>query len=385
MTQIQKSLIRQIFEGAPGNSINLALGEPDFLKPDWFIELINSKILNHYAYTPNAGLPEAREAAIEINGYNGFPDDVCLLCGAEEGLFATVAGVKLSVAPGKTQVLAPSPYFLTYPMISRLLGLDYSTYPIPPFCSGSLLESIQDKITASTALVIVNSPANPSGIMVCNDELHAIEELCESRGIFLLVDEVYRYFGNRSCPVSHQWDTIGKFTIAVSSLTKAFGLPGLRLGWAFTKNEVIQQIIIAHQSIAAISPAFSQQLLALFPKNDYKSWLDANREKTISNRENIMLLMDDAGIEYVRPEGAFYSLLKIPDAVMEKMDDVAFAFHLKEQHQILTVPGSAFGEYSKGHLRLSFGGNASTFPEAIQRIRSGIDSVLQKKEQFLKI
>ncbi len=378
MSQIQKSLIRQIFEGAPGDSINLALGEPDFVKPDWFIELINSNNLNHFAYTPNAGLPEAREAALEINGYNGSSDELCLLCGAEEGLFATLAGVKLAIPAEKSEVLSPSPFFLTYPTISRLLGMEFSSYPIPPFCPGSMYDSIRDAITEKTAVVIVNSPANPSGIMVCNDELHAIEELCESRGIFLLVDEVYRYFGNRSCPVSHQWDTIGEFTIAVSSLTKAFGLPGLRLGWAYTKNKVINQIIIAHQSIAAISPAFSQQLLAHFPKNNYSGWLELNREKTISNREKIMSLMDDAGIEYVRPEGAFYSLLKIPDAVLEKMDDVAFAFHLKDQHQILTVPGTAFGEYSKGHLRLSFGGNADDFPEAVRRIRAGIDTVLAK-------
>jgi aspartate aminotransferase len=376
LSQIQKSLIRQIFEGAPGDSINLALGEPDFQKPEWFIDLINANTLNHFAYTPNAGLPEAREAALEINDYNGSVNNICLLCGAEEGLFASLAGIKLALPAEKSEVLAPSPFFLTYPTISRLLGMDFSTYPIPPFCPGSMLESIRDTISEKTAVVIINSPANPSGIMVCDDELHDIEALCESRGIFLLVDEVYRYFGNRSCPVSHQWDTIGKFTIAVSSLTKAFGLPGLRLGWAFTKNEVINQIIIAHQSIAAISPAFSQQLLAAFPKNDYAAWLADNREKTISNREKIMALMDAAGIEYVHPKGAFYSLLKIPQKVLQKMDDVAFAFHLKEWHQILTVPGTAFGEYSKGHLRLSFGGNPDEFPEAIKRIRNGIDDIL---------
>ncbi len=85
--------------------------------------------------------------------------------------------------------------------------------------------------------------------------------------------------------------------------------------------------------------------------------------------------LKENGIEFVDSEGAFYVLFKVPTEIMEKMTDVDFAFHLKDDHKILTVPGSAFGEYSTGYMRLSCGGLSKDFKEGIKRIRDGIDSI----------
>ena len=375
---MKKSLIRQIFEGAPGDSINFALGEPVFEQPKWFINLFNPKILNNYAYTPNAGLPKAREAVNKINDYPNDIENICLTCGAEEGLFASISGAKLFLNEQKNELLIPSPYFLTYPMIAKIVGLKMNTYPIPPFCNGSITESIENNINSKTGMIILNTPANPSGLMLSENEIKKVEKLCADKNILLIIDEVYRFFGNRETPVSHNWNDIGSHSILVSSLTKNYGLPGLRLGWAYTKHNVINKIIAAHQSIAAITSSISQQLVEQFPNNDYKNWLEVNRNKTIKNRELMKSELKENGIEFVDSKGAFYVLFKVPTEIMEKMTDVDFAFHLKDNHKILTVPGSAFGEYSTGYMRLSCGGLSKDFKEGIKRIRDGIDSI--KKE-----
>lgn len=378
MSSVQKSLIRQIFDGAPAGSINLALGEPVFDMPEWFHSLISRDVINNFAYSPTAGTDEARKAVVTINEYPGNFDNVCIVCGAEEGLSAGIGGAKLYWAGKKNELLIPSPYFLTYPTISKMMGMDLKTYPIPPFCKGSIAESIREHISEDTALVILNTPANPSGLMMTEADIRQVEAVCDEYDAFLLVDEVYRFFGNVEKPVCHNWETVGERTIIVSSLTKCFGLPGLRLGWAFTRHSVLNQIFAAHQAMVAIAPTISQLIISRFPDFDYQKWLEDNRNRVIHNRKIITEALIENKLEYVPTLGSFYVLFKIPEAVLEAMDEVDFAFYLKDHFGILTVPGKAFGDYSKGFMRLSYGGHPDTFAEGVRRIRKGIDSIIHK-------
>jgi aspartate aminotransferase len=378
MSSVQKSLIRQIFDGAPKGSINLALGEPVFDIPDWFYSLINRDVINDFAYSPTAGTNDARKAVITINDYPGTWEDVCIVCGAEEGLSAGVGGVKLYWGGKKNELLFPSPYFLTYPTISKMMGMDQKTYPIPPFCKGRVADSIREHISDKTAVVLLNTPANPSGLMMTEEDIREAEAICDEYDAFLLVDEVYRFFGNTKKPVCHNWTSVGNRTIIVSSLTKSFGLPGLRLGWAFTRHSVINQIFAAHQAMVAIAPTISQLIVSRFPDYDFKKWLDENRNRVIENRKLITEELRKNDLEYVPTLGSFYVLFKIPEAVLKAMGEVDFAFYLKDHFGILTVPGKAFGDYSHGFMRLSYGGHPDTFPEGIRRIRKGIDSIVKK-------
>ncbi len=374
MNSSQKSLIRQIFEGAPGGSINMALGEPVFNRPAWFDKLLTPTVLNRFSYSPNAGYAETRDAVLNLNGYPGKVEDLCLTCGAEEGLFATLSGIRLEQG-SKGAMLAPDPFFLTYPTIASLLGMRFDSYSLPAWSGCSLYDAVAENIREDTQVVIINSPGNPAGNMVDIEDLHRVENLCAEKNIFLLVDEVYRFFGNETRPVSHSWEELGSHTICVSSVTKIFGLPGLRLGWAFTRHPLMQNIIAAHQSITAISPTPSQQIVAEFPAYDYSKWLKENRDKTIRNRNSLMAMLDDHGLEYIRPEGAFYLLLKVPEAVLANFDDVETAFALRDEFSVLVVPGSAFGANARGTLRLSFGGAGDDFPEAVRRIHHGFEKL----------
>ncbi len=378
MSSVQKSLIRQIFDGAPEGSINLALGEPVFELPEWFYSLINRDVINDFAYSPTAGTNEARKAVITINDYPGTYENVCIVCGAEEGLSASIGGAKLYWAGKKNEILIPSPYFLTYPTISKMMGMDLKMYPIPPFCKGSVAESIRDQISEKTAIVILNTPANPSGLMMTEEDIRQVEAVCNEYDTFLLVDEVYRFFGNTDKPVCHNWASAGERTIIVSSLTKCFGLPGLRLGWAFTRHSVLNQIFAAHQAMVAIAPTISQLIVSRFPDHDFQQWLENNRNRVIKNRFIITEELKKNELEYVPTLGSFYVLFKIPEPVLKAMDEVDFAFYLKDHFGILTVPGKAFGEYSNGFMRLSYGGCPDTFADGIHRIREGINTVIHK-------
>ncbi|MCK5520148.1 MAG: pyridoxal phosphate-dependent aminotransferase, partial [Candidatus Marinimicrobia bacterium] len=258
------------------------------------------------------------------------------------------------------------------------LGFRFDSYELPAWSEKSIYDSISANIKEDTRVVIINSPGNPGGNIITEEEIQKVEELCIERDIFLLVDEVYRYFGNKELPVAHNWDEVGKNTLLVSSVTKIFGLPGLRLGWIYTENDIMNEIIAAHQSITAISPGMSQQLIAHFPEHDYKGWLQENRDKTIQNRLNLMKILDSYNLDYIKPEGAFYLMLKIPKTVLEKMDDIETAFKLKDEFSILLVPGSAFGKNANGYMRLSFGGSGDDFPEAVKRINDGFKSIMAK-------
>ncbi|MDD3807102.1 MAG: aminotransferase class I/II-fold pyridoxal phosphate-dependent enzyme, partial [Candidatus Marinimicrobia bacterium] len=175
MASVQKSIIRQIFDGAPEGSINLALGEPVFDKPEWFYSLINHDVINDFSYSPTAGTEDARKAIVTINNYPGTADNVCIVCGAQEGLAASIGGVKLYWEGKKNELLIPSPYFLTYPTLGKMLGMETRTYPIPPFCKGNITESIEESIHEKTALVLLNTPANPSGLMMTEEDIQQAE------------------------------------------------------------------------------------------------------------------------------------------------------------------------------------------------------------------
>ena len=367
-SEIQDSLqksswIRQMFE--EGNRLkaefgeeavfDLSLGNPHLPPPDGFVdrlrEIANGPQDTIHRYMPNAGWPEVREKiAVDLNRRDGLPwqgSDVIMTVGAGGALNIFLKAV---LNPGD-EVIVLSPYFVEYVFYVRNHGGEVVECPTTEDFAPDP-EALLKCVTERTRAVIINSPNNPTGRVYTTAEVEAftraLEEASEQNGqpIFLVTDEPYKkvtYDGVSSPEIQSHYS----HTVVITSHSKDLGLAGDRIGYMAVSPQIPQrQELVAGATFANRTLGFvnAPSLLQLAVADCQDQAVD-----TTEYEENRRLLMDhfDAiGLEYVRPDGAFFLFPKSLG-----LDDVAFVREaLKEK--ILVVPGSGFGR--SGHFRLSY-------------------------------
>ena len=181
------SLIRRILEAAPRDAINLGLGEPIFDTPRAILRAAHQTLdEGRLGYTATAGLPELRQAIAEYSGDRISPDSVLVTVGAQEALFATMLAW---LGPGQ-EVLVPDPGFPAYPAIARLAGASPVAYPLSAsegfrFSAGAL----EPLISPRTRVLVLNSPGNPTGVIIPLEELRKVAKLAAKHELLVISDE----------------------------------------------------------------------------------------------------------------------------------------------------------------------------------------------------
>lgn len=366
---VQTTLIRQVFERALPDSINLGLGEPDLPTPDFIRrEAARVAVEEQNGYTSHPGLLQLREKIIsDYPNLNLTTNQVVVTCGSQEAM----TGAMLAIVDDGDEVLIPDPVFAAYPNVVRLCGGVPVTFRLPEEKNfGFDLDEFKSKISDKTKAVVIVSPSNPTGKIFTETDLREIAAALEPTGAFVISDEIYRdlYFTeNRPASISDFYER----TIIVSGLSKSLSMTGWRVGWVCSRvKEVMRAENVVHGYLTVCTATVSQKAALL-------SWSEEARKSIASARKIykrrrdffVPLIEKELGLRAVSPEGAFYTMV---DA-REYGDDLELSLKLLKE-RVITVPGVAFGEESRGFLRISFCADEEKLAEGVRRIKAGLSS-----------
>ena len=349
---VDTSGIRRVFElGAKlKNPINLSIGQPDFPVPDAIkhatIKAIES---NRNGYTLTQGVPELL-AAISNHlqsdvGWQVPSDDLAAIIttGTSGALWLAFMAM---LNPGDECIVA-DPYFVLYPALGQVTGASVvccDTYPDFRLTA----ERVEPLITNRTKLLLLNSPGNPSGIVLSTTEIRELVDLCERRGILMISDEIYDEFTysdareNGKCPSpARMTDQI----LLVRGFGKTYGCTGWRMGYVAGPKAIIQQMQKLQQYTFVCAPSMAQVGLAEAFEVDISAHVAAYQ------RKRDMVLEAFNGITHVEhPGGAFYAFVEVP----KKLGLTATAFCERAiEKSLLIIPGKVFSRRDS-HFRLSY-------------------------------
>ncbi|HEY3399532.1 MAG TPA: pyridoxal phosphate-dependent aminotransferase [Geothrix sp.] len=359
LSLLKPSPIRAITDGTPPGAIPLGLGEPTWDLP----EVARKALLRDpgpCAYVPHAGLTELRKAVASFHG--AHQDEVLITTGSQGALFSLF---QAWVDPG-TKVLVPDPGFVAYPALARMAGAEPVPYPLSRdrfrLDAEALIRTLDAKPDVSA--VILNLPSNPTGGGGSLEALRRVADACVARGVLLISDEVYRdlHFGSR-CPSLRDVTDRG---VVTSSVSKGWGAPGLRVGWAVGDPAWLVPARTVHgYAVTGTATPAQWAALALIEHSD--SVLAEARAAVQLRWEALAeALRQELGQTVAPPDGTFYHFMPLPEAA--HADPVAFALKLRDEAKVVLIPGLAFGEGGRGHARLSFAATPEQLREGVRRL-----------------
>jgi aspartate aminotransferase len=363
---IELSLIRQLNALARPDSINLGIGEPNLEPDEEFLDMARGAATDgSWRYSPNAGFESLRRtiAAASRPTYDPF-GEICVTAGTQEALYA----ITQAFVDDGDEVLVPDPGFLSYPTLVRLAGGSPIPYPLWRGDWSIDVDAIESIITDRTRMIIVNSPANPTGGIATGDQMVELCRIAEENDILVVSDEVYREIWYDEPPATMAG--LSKNAIVIDGLSKSHGVTGLRIGWILADATYMSTIITAHQYIATCASVFSQRLAERLLENRAwnEQWLGNVRRQLLHQRDAMIGTLNDfTGIAIKPPGGAFYVFLPAGVSGSE-----GFARNLAIEHGVIVIPGSAFGIAGERHLRLSFACSGETIREGISRLSTGL-------------
>ncbi len=361
---IRRTLIRQVFDSAPSDAINLGLGQPDLATPECVsLAGLDAICRGRTGYTSTAGDPDLRQAIAERYGsFASGPESVLVTTGSQEAVFITCLAL---LDPG-SQVLFPDPGYPAYETVARLVGAEPVGYPLRPEEGFRLRAAdVERRLTSQTRLVILCAPSNPTGACPDRTELRSLTQILESRGIPWVSDEIYSGFTyDGKTPVSPA-DLAPDGGLVVSGLSKDLSMTGWRIGWIVGPPEVIRRATALHQYVVTCASSISQRAaLAAFTSGGQ---LAAARYLAIfAERRALMAaeLVQVPRIRYSAPDGAFYFFVEMS----EHGGSIEVSRRILERCNVVTVPGVAFGPGGEGYVRFSFAATEDDIRRGIARI-----------------
>lgn len=350
------SLIRQVLEQAAPGAVGLAHGAPTHPVPEPVLAALRKAVeAGRFEYTSNAGRPDLREAIAARRPHHGVSgDSVVVTAGSQEALALAILGL---TGPGD-EILVPDLAYPSYAALARFAGVGVRRAPV---------EALAGAITRRTRMVVVASPANPTGAVASRETLQGLAELAEERGFWLLSDEIYEeiWLHGERPPTPG-----GANTIHLGSISKSIGAPGLRLGWLVADPAVTARLVPLHQHLVTSAPVLSQHaaLAALaLPESELDAVRAYYRERWEVTRGALADLPEE--VEWEKPRGAFYVLLDVSRLVP---DTLRFALEQARRGTVLVVPGEAFGPDGSGYLRTSFCAPEAELEQGIDRLRQAL-------------
>jgi aspartate aminotransferase/aminotransferase len=360
--------IRKVFDLAAkmANPINLSIGQPDFAVPDRIKEAAISAIRgDKNGYSVTQGVAELRTRLQErVDAEYGHADRRVLVTSGTSG--ALVLAVLAMVNPGD-EVIVFDPYFVMYPALVGMVGgkcVMVDTYPdfrIDP-------ARVAAAITPRTKMILLNSPANPTGAVASADDVRALAELAAKHNIALISDEIYRAFcydGAMTSPT--RWND---HTIVVDGLSKSYGVTGWRLGFMHGPSTIIDKLTMLQQYTFVCAPHPLQWAALAALDVDMSSYIDAYRRK----RDMVVSGLTEAGYSVTRPGGAFYVFPEVPRSAGRASDsqdtqETASQFVARAiANELLIIPGNIFSARDS-HFRISYAASDETIERGLAVLR----------------
>ena len=351
--------------------INLGIGQPDFPTPENIVQAgIKALIDGHHGYTSNNGILELREAVAEDflarNKVSVDPNNILITPGGKAVIFYTLL---IFGQPG-VEIITPDPGFIAYKSMIDYTGAKAISLPHRmengfSFNADELLSLINDK----TRLIILNSPANPTGGVVPDEELRKLSLGLEKLpNVFILSDEIYSriLFDNNQHATLLSYPEIFDKVIVLDGWSKTYAMTGWRLGYGiFPKAifEFAEKLAINCHSCVNSSAQFAGIEALKGSQKDVEKMVNE-----FTKRRNFLVdeLNKIENIECLKPGGAYYVFPKILKGNMNSKD---IAKELLEKKFVATVPGSSFGHNGENFIRISYANNIENLKKSIERIK----------------
>jgi aspartate/methionine/tyrosine aminotransferase len=356
---------------ATGRSvIHLEIGEPDFDTPANVRDAAKRALDDGWThYGPPLGLPALREAiAADASARKGFaasPDRVVVTPGAKPIMFYAIESL---IEPG-LEAIFPDPGFPIYESMTRFCGGTPVRLPIRQEHDFRIdLDELEGLITPRTRLLIINSPANPTGGVFTRADVERIGELALRHDLVVLADEIYGrivYEGEHVSLAS--LPGLVERTIVLDGFSKTYAMTGWRLGYAIVPEKLVLPFSRLIINSVSCTSSFSQ-MAAVEALTGPQADVDAMVEEFRGRRALVIEGLNTIpGISCRMPAGAFYAF---PDISATGLDGAVFADRLLDETGVCVLAGTAFGQVGRDHVRISYANSRENLTEALGRIRT---------------
>jgi aminotransferase len=346
--------------------ISLTIGQPDFPTPE-HVKQAGIKAIedNFTSYTHNAGYLELRNAACQFvekkYGLHYNPEnEVIVTIGGSEAIDITFR----TILTDGCEVILPGPVYPGYEPLIRTCGAVPIYADVRDNQFRLTAERIKPLLSERTRCIVLPYPSNPTGVSLTESELADIAALVKDYEIFVLADEIYS-----ELVYDQEHKSIASFlkekTIVINGLSKSHSMTGWRIGLLFAPEYLVKHILKVHQYNVSCANSIAQKAAyealtagmddALLMRKEYEA-----RRDFVHNRLQMM------GFDVVKPDGAFYFFVKIPESISKNSFD--FCLDLVHKGRVAVVPGSAFSEYGEGYFRLSYAASMEMLKEGLNRI-----------------
>ena len=367
---ISASGIRHFFEliANMDGCISLGVGEPDFVTPEPFTEAaFQAARRGETHYTSNYGLLPLREAISahleRLYQVRYDPrNEIIVTTGVSESLLLATHAL---LDPGD-ELLSPDPYYVAYRPCCVLAGGSF--VPVPTtvendFCVTAT--DIEDRISLRTKAILLGYPSNPTGAQMTREDLSEIADVAARRDLIVISDEIY---DRLSYGIAHTCFSslpgMKERTVLLGGFSKAYAMTGWRVGWVCAPADILEAMMKIHQYIIMSAPTPSQYaaLEAIRNGEEYTQQFVAEFN---ARRRLIVSGLREIGLATFEPKGAFYAF---PSVRSTGLTDIEFAERLLDEEKVAVIPGSAFGDCGRGHVRMCYATPQPLIEEALERI-----------------
>jgi aspartate aminotransferase len=350
--------------------IHLEIGEPDYATPQNIID-VAARAMNDGAthYTPASGIPAAREATARyVTRCTGVPtalENIVLVPGSKNILAFLLLAI---VEPGD-EVIVPDPGYPIYRSLVNFIGATPVSAPIRQENDFRLdVDELRTLVTPRTRLLIVNTPANPTGGVLTREDCESIARLAIERDLIVLTDEIYGRLTYDAPHVSlYGIDGMAERTVLLDGASKAWAMCGWRLGFGAMPVELARRMDTLMINTSSCAASFTQlAAIEAFESPESDAAVDTMVAEFRRRRDVIVDGLNRIpGISCRRPAGAFYVF---PDITATGYNERDLQRELLDEVGVATLAGSTFGPHGTGHIRLSYANSVDNIERALDRI-----------------
>ncbi len=315
------------------------------------------------SYTEAPGHPLLRREIATLYD-TATPDDILVVSGAEEGIFALV---NVLLEPGD-QAIVTWPGYQSLYEVARACGADVTLHELRQDAGWAIdVDALRRQVTPRTKLIVINAPHNPTGMLPDRATFDAVVDIAAEAGAYLLVDEVYRYLEVDDDDRLPAGIDAGSHVISLGVMSKSFAMPGLRIGWLATRDAAVLRQVAAFKDYTTICASAPAEILSIIGLRARGAVLGRSRAIVLDGLTAVdeLLARWPEHLSWVRPRGGSIGFPRL----RADLDADAFAAGLVEAEGVLLMPGSRFG-HSGNHVRIGFG-------------RTDIDEAIAGLERYL--
>ena len=356
--------------------IHFEIGDPDFATPENISNAGIDAIKNGFThYVSSSGLTEFRQKICETTeisrGFKPNLDQVLVTPGANIAIFYAISCI---VNPGE-EIIVPDPGFPSY--YSTIKMCNTKAVHVPLLESNKFRmnpKDIENSITEKTRMIIINSPQNPTGSVMTEEEIRMIYEIAKKYDLYLYSDEIYARMVYKDSVFNSPsvYDKCQERTIISNGFSKAFAMTGWRLGAVIGPSNVVEKMRLLLETTSSCVPPFIQKagIEAIEGEQTSQKIMYSEYEK----RRNMIVdgINSIPGLNCIIPGGAFYVFVNIKKT---GMTSESFCDYILEDSGVAILPGTSFGEFGEGFIRICYATSQNEIKNALERIKKSISKL----------